>query len=106
MTSPAVTASTLVKLSSSRLKIEALTASPGLGRSLAVTQTIPAGSSLVRLDPLISVLDDSFLDKACSACFAGSKSVEPKYGKDLLKCTGCRILHYCSKVHPSIEDVS
>src|SRR5277367_2989801 len=99
MTSSAVTASTAVKLSSSRLIIDTPTASPGLGRSLAVTQVIPAGSSLVRLDPLISVLDDSLLDKTCSTCFISSKTVDPTHGKELLKCTGCRFLHYCSKVH-------
>ena len=98
MTSSAITASTSVKLSSSRLRIDTPTAHPDLGRSLVVTQAVSAGSLLVRLNPLISVLDDSLLDKACSACFVSSKSVDPTYGKELMKCTGCRFLHYCSKV--------
>lgn len=98
MTTTGVTASTGVKLSSSRLKIDTPTVSAGLGRGLAVTQAVQAGSSLVRLDPLISVLGDALLDKACSTCFVSSKNVDPAYGKELLKCTGCRFLHYCSKV--------
>ena len=93
----AVTASTATKLSNSRVKIDE-PASAGLGRGLAVAQSIPAGSLLVRLDPLISVLDNALLDKACSTCFSPSKTVDEKVGKELLKCTGCGILRYCSKV--------
>jgi len=95
MTTSSVTASTASKLANSRLEV---TTSTLLGRGLMVTQGVPAGSLLVRLDPLISVLDDSLLDKACSTCFSMSKSVDESIGKELLKCTGCNFVHYCSKV--------
>src|SRR5208282_4182194 len=100
MASIPVTASTATKLSNSRVKIDD-SKSASLGRGLSVTQSTPAGSLLVRLDPLISVLDNALLDKACSTCFSPSKTVDEKVGKELFKCTGCGILRYCSKVpHP------
>jgi|SRR5579862_1605006 len=98
MTIIAVTASTSAKLASSRLQVST---SETLGRGLSVIQDIPAGSLLFRTNPLISVLDDSLLDKACSTCFSVSKTVDGSVGKDLFKCTGCSLVHYCSKVpHP------
>jgi flavoprotein len=99
MTSSSVTASTDSKLSSSLLKIDTSSASTPVGRGLAVTQTVSAGSLLLCLDPLISVLDDSLMDKACSTCFSTAKSVDDATGKELFKCTGCGFLRYCSKVH-------
>jgi hypothetical protein len=101
MTSIAVTASTATKLGSSRVKIDD-SKSASLGRRLTVTQSTPAGALLVCLDPLISVLDNTLLDKACSTCFSPSKTVDEKVGKELLKCTGCGILRYCSKV-PTLQ---
>lgn len=95
MTLSSVTAATASKLANSRLEV---TDSTSLGRGLTVTKDVPAGSLLLRLDPLISVLDDSLLDKACSTCFSISKSVDETVGKELLKCTGCNFVHYCSKV--------
>jgi len=95
MTTAAVTASTASKLANSRLEVAE---SESLGRGLTVTQDVPAGSLLVRLDPLISVLDDALLDKACSTCFSISKAVDEAVGKELLKCTGCNFVRYCSKV--------
>jgi hypothetical protein len=29
-----------------------------------------------------------------------SKTVDDSIGKNLLKCTGCNLVHYCSKVPP------
>jgi hypothetical protein len=95
MTTSSVTASTASKLANSRLEVATAKSS---GRGLAVTQDVAAGSLLVPLDPLISVLDDSLLDKACSTCFSMSKSVDEAVGKELFKCTGCNFVHYCSKV--------
>jgi hypothetical protein len=94
----AVTASTAVKLSNSRVKVDS---SNGLGRGLTATQPISAGSLLLRLDPLVSVLDNEILPQACSTCFSVSKTIDNTAGKELLKCTGCGMLRYCSKVCPS-----
>lgn len=97
MTTVAVTASTSAKLANSRLQVST---SETLGRGLLVIQDIPAGSLLFRTNPLISVLDDSLLEKACSTCFSISKTVDSSVGKELFKCTGCNLIHYCSKVPP------
>lgn len=98
MSSSAVTAPTATKLRASKLFLDESAASTPLGRRLIVKERIPAGSLLLRLDPLISVLDNALLDKACSTCFISSKEVDAVAGKELLKCTGCRMLRYCSKV--------
>lgn len=97
MASSSITAANATKLLGSRLKVDAPPNSLS-GRGLAVTEPVAAGTLLIRLDPLISVLDESFLDKACSACFSISKSVDETVGKDLRKCSGCGLLSYCSKV--------
>ena len=94
-----VTASTASKLADSCLRIEEI--SP-LGRGLVTKQAIPAGQCLVRLDPLISVLDDFHIDKACSTCFTLAKTVDNVWGKELLKCKGCGFLRYCSVVLPPV----
>jgi|SRR5271156_5606130 len=95
--SPSITSSTASKLNNSKVTI--VTNDYSSGRGLETTQSVPGGSLLVRLDPLISVLDESMLDKACSHCFVISKSLDATVGKELLKCTGCGFLRYCSKVH-------
>jgi len=95
--SPSIIASTASKLNNSKVTI---IANDDFGRGLQTTQSITGGSLLVRLDPLISVLDESMLDKACSYCFVISKSLDANIGKELLKCTGCGFLRYCSKVRP------
>lgn len=95
--SAAVTTSTATKLSGAKVAV-AESSPAGAGRGLRVTVGIPAGSLIVRVDPLLSVLDNELLDKACSGCFAASRAADNVAGKDLLKCTGCSILWYCSKV--------
>jgi len=95
--SPSIIASTASKLNNSKVTI---ITNDDSGRGLQTTQSITGGSLLVRLDPLISVLDESMLDKACSHCFVISKSLDATIGKELLKCTGCGFLRYCSKVRP------
>jgi hypothetical protein len=97
MASSSVTATTATKLLGSRLKVDAPPNSPS-GRGLTVAEPVAAGTLLLRLDPLISVLDEPFLSKTCSTCFAVSKSVDDTVGKELRKCTGCGLLRYCSKV--------
>lgn len=101
MSVSALTASTSLKLSNSRLKIDS--SSESYGRGLVTTESFAAGSLLLRLDPLISVLDDALLDKACSACLIPSIAVDEVTGKELLKCTGCGFLRYCSKVTPILN---
>ena len=96
MASSAVTASTSTKLSGANVAIESSSAA---GRGLCATQDIAAGSLIVRLDPLLSVLDDALIDKTCSACFAPSKAVDNVAGKNLLRCTGCQVMWYCSKAN-------
>ena len=98
--SSAVTASTSSKLANSRVRIDESNASIPLGRGLVATQDVPAGNLLLRLHPLISVLDDVLLDNACSTCFAPSKMVDDISGRELFKCTGCNLIRYCSKVGP------
>jgi hypothetical protein len=95
--SAAVTASTSTKLAGAKAAI-AESSPAAAGRGLRATEAIPAGSLIVRLDPLLSVLEDTLLDKACSACFFPSKAADNAAGKDLLKCTACKALWYCSKV--------
>jgi hypothetical protein len=107
--SAAVTASTATKLAGAKVAV-AESSPAGAGRGLRATEAIRAGSLIVRVDPLLSVLDDALLDKACSGCFAASRATDNVAGKDLLKCTGCSILWYCSKVplYPcfrSVDDV-
>ena len=92
-----VTASTATKLAGTKAAI-AESSPAAAGRGLRAMEAMPAGSLIARVDPLLSVLDDTHLDKACSGCFAASKAVDSVAGKDLLKCTGCSGLWYCSKV--------
>jgi hypothetical protein len=50
------------------------------------------GTTIVRLQPEVAVLDDKNIKKRCHGCFADK-------GKDdspLLSCPGCRLVHYCS----------
>src|ERR1700735_1140401 len=94
MTTSPATAATATKLSGSRLKLETSTPT---GRGLVCPDPAAAGTLLLRLDPLISILDTPFLDKACSTCFTPSKTVDPT-GSDLQYCTGCGIMRYCSRV--------
>jgi hypothetical protein len=101
MSSVPVTLSTAAKLSGSRVKLDV--SSFSTGRGLVSPQSVSAGALLLRLDPLISVLDDSLLDKACSTCFVVAKSMDDTAGQDLLKCTGCGIMRYCSKVSPQSQ---
>jgi len=95
--------STADKLSSSKLKVDESTANTPLGRTLAVTENIPAGSRLLSIDLIraISVLDTRLLNKTCSTCFTRSEDDDLLYGKKLLACNACRIVRYCSKVCPS-----
>lgn len=105
MSSVPVTLSTAAKLSGSRVNLDVSSVSTPLGRGLVSPQSVSAGALLLRLDPLISVLDDPLLDKACSTCFVISKSMDDTVGQDLLKCTGCGIMRYCSKVSPKSKAV-
>jgi hypothetical protein len=100
MTSLTITSPTSARLANSRLKVDE--SSQSYGRGLIATESVPPGSLLLRLDPLISVLEGALLDKACSACFTPSKAVGEVNGKDLLKCAGCAHLRYCSKVMSSL----
>ena len=100
MSSLIIPTSTADKLVHSKLKVDESTANTPLGRGLAVTENIPAGSRLLSIDLIraISVLDTVLLDKTCSTCFKNSKDADPMYGKKLLACNSCRVLRYCSKV--------
>ena len=90
------TASIATKLSGSRLTLDLSTVSAPLGRGLVSPEAVAAGNLLLSLDPLVSVLEDP--EKACSRCFIVSKAVDDAIGQELLKCTGCGIVRYCSKV--------
>src|SRR5579862_625310 len=98
MSLAAITAPTSTKLSNWPVKIDESPQS--FGRGLISTESVPGGSLLLSLDPLISVLDDNVLEIACSACFVPSKTVDELIGHELLRCTGCKRARYCSKVTP------
>jgi hypothetical protein len=75
------------------------------GRGLFATKSIKAGQLIFRKSrPLVAALDVSRLEDTCANCFR-SKLGEGVYGAgvagqitDVKKCTGCRMVAYCSKV--------
>lgn len=53
------------------------------------------GSKIITTTPLVSVLDNKNLALRCSRCFLDAAHAP---GKELSRCSGCQIVHYCSTV--------
>ena len=59
------------------------------GTSLYTTSTFKPGSLVLSSSPIASGLDDQNLELKCSNCIGEGK---------ISKCSGCKVVGYCSKV--------
>ena len=79
---------------------------PDAGTGLFVSEAIPPGVEILRVDrPLVSVLDSPHLKDACSECclwLPENGDGGDSQSKRLRACQGCKITKYCCKVGLSL----
>ncbi|TAQ89569.1 hypothetical protein B7494_g2119 [Chlorociboria aeruginascens] len=63
-----------------------------LGTGLATSVDLESGDVILRItNPFLTIVENATLDRVCSQCLFGYEAEELK------KCTGCKIVRYCSK---------
>ncbi|KAK4689455.1 hypothetical protein P7C73_g669, partial [Tremellales sp. Uapishka_1] len=78
------------------------------GRGLYVppSRSCKAGSSLLQVKPVVSVLSTPHLSKRCSTCFLSPSELSIATNSPpptLKRCTGCKVLHYCSATCQKVD---
>ncbi|KAK0511217.1 hypothetical protein JMJ35_006769 [Cladonia borealis] len=68
------------------------------GNGLFTIKAIDAGEEVLRIErPLVAVLNQKHLTRACEWCFIWVSEGEGEAKTKLRACQGCRIVRYCSK---------